>query len=135
MDDCGKHNQCSWNIFKTSRNKINISTSHTQVNWKFLTNLQFHHVQEKNIYFTARIYLELNISIVIVCLQLKFSSQGCCIGAVGCFILVVVRFSDWHSSAGWTTSQVPHTSHHHWWHTSLGCTSCGFAVSASPVCL
>lgn len=29
---CGKHNQCSQNIFKTSRNKVNISTSSAQVN-------------------------------------------------------------------------------------------------------
>lgn len=66
---------------------------------------------------------------------LKFSSQGCCIGAVGCFILVVARLNDWHSSAGWTTSRVPRISRRRWWHTSLGCTNCGFAVNASPACL
>lgn len=92
----------------------------------------------KNIYFTARISPEMNIFIVIVCLptlNVFFPRLLQGTGAVGCLVLSVARLSDWRSSAGWTTSQVPHTDHHHWWHTLLGCTSCDFAENAGPACL
>lgn len=45
---CDKHNQC---IFKTSSNKVSISISWAQVNWKFLSYPQLHSAQERKIIF------------------------------------------------------------------------------------